>query len=303
MVAQARDGGTLVDGRLRAHGARDGAARRSAGGSSRRSRATRCRWRWTRASCRRPPGRAASCSASGPRRSSSTTSARRRTKTLGPMRDAVTIVRGVLGGEPFEYEGDTWSASVPGLQEDAHTPREVPPVYVAATAPKMQALSGEIADGCLTPSITTPAFVRYTRENVAGRHRHRLHDRRLDPRVGPRCRPRRRAGDRRHVPREQVPEHQGLRRHAARAGGDRDGGARARRRGDGAGRTARGEGRGDRLAARPLQADRRDAGRVHRRDRGVPRRRLHARDARALGRPPPRPDPALRREGSPILRS
>jgi 5,10-methylenetetrahydromethanopterin reductase len=31
----------------------------------------------------------------------------------------------------------------------------------------MQALAGEIADGCLTPSITTPAFVRYARENVA----------------------------------------------------------------------------------------------------------------------------------------
>ncbi len=88
-------------------------------------------------------------------------------KTLGPMRDAVAIVRGMLGGEPFEYEGDTWSASVPGLADDAETPREVPPVYVAATAPKMQALAGEIADGCLTPSITTPAFVRYTRENVA----------------------------------------------------------------------------------------------------------------------------------------
>ena len=88
-------------------------------------------------------------------------------KTLGPMRDAVSIVRGVLGGEPFDYEGETWSASVPGLQEEAQTPREVPPVYVAATAPKMQALAGEIGDGCLTPSITTPAFVRYTRENVA----------------------------------------------------------------------------------------------------------------------------------------
>ena len=88
-------------------------------------------------------------------------------KTLGPMRDAVTIVRGVLGGEPFSYEGDTWSADVPGLSPDAHTPRDVPPVYVAATAPKMQALAGEISDGCLTPSITTPAFVRYTRENVA----------------------------------------------------------------------------------------------------------------------------------------
>jgi 5,10-methylenetetrahydromethanopterin reductase len=87
-------------------------------------------------------------------------------KTLGPMRDAVEIVRGVLGGEAFSYEGDTWSADVPGLREEADTPRDVPPVYVAATAPKMQALAGEIADGCLTPSITTPAFVRYTRENV-----------------------------------------------------------------------------------------------------------------------------------------
>src|SRR5213082_2886623 len=87
-------------------------------------------------------------------------------RTLGPMREAVEIVRGVLAGSPFEYEGQTFSASVPGLQDAAETPRDVPPLYVAATAPKMQALAGEIADGCLTPSITTPAFVRYTRENV-----------------------------------------------------------------------------------------------------------------------------------------
>ena len=87
-------------------------------------------------------------------------------KTLGPMRDAVEIVRGVLGGEAFSYEGDTWSADVPALSGEAHTPREVPPVYVAATAPKMQALAGEIAEGCLTPSITTPAFVRYTVGNT-----------------------------------------------------------------------------------------------------------------------------------------
>ena len=87
-------------------------------------------------------------------------------KTLGPMRDAVTIVRGVLGGDRFEYDGETWSADVPALASDAHAPRGVPPVYVAATAPKMQALAGEIGDGCLTPSITTPSFVRYTCENV-----------------------------------------------------------------------------------------------------------------------------------------
>jgi 5,10-methylenetetrahydromethanopterin reductase len=87
-------------------------------------------------------------------------------RTLGPMRDAVAIARGVLSGEAFEYQGEAWGASVPALQDGAHAPREVPPVYVAATAPKMQALAGEIADGCLTPSITTPDFVRYTRENV-----------------------------------------------------------------------------------------------------------------------------------------
>ena len=32
----------------------------------------------------------------------------------------------------------------------------MPPVYVAATAPKMQALAGEIGDGCLTPRSRRP---------------------------------------------------------------------------------------------------------------------------------------------------
>ena len=54
-------------------------------------------------------------------------------KTLGPMREAVEIVRGVLAGGPFEYEGQTFSASVPGLQDAADSPRDVPPLYVAAT--------------------------------------------------------------------------------------------------------------------------------------------------------------------------
>jgi 5,10-methylenetetrahydromethanopterin reductase len=89
-----------------------------------------------------------------------------RISTLGAMRDAVTITRGVLDGDAFEYDGKVFSASVPRLADDAVTPRDSPPVYVAATAPRMQTLGGEIGDGVLTPSITTPAFVRYTRENV-----------------------------------------------------------------------------------------------------------------------------------------
>jgi len=89
-------------------------------------------------------------------------------RVLGPMRDAVEIVRGVLGGDAFEYEGERWSASVPALSPEAHVPEGVPPVYIAATGPRMQELAAEISDGCLTPSITTPAFVRYTRGNVGG---------------------------------------------------------------------------------------------------------------------------------------
>src|SRR5207247_4709728 len=58
-------------------------------------------------------------------------------RTLGPMRDAVEIVRGVLSGGAFQYDGETFSADVPALQDGAETPRDVPPVYVAATAPKL----------------------------------------------------------------------------------------------------------------------------------------------------------------------
>ncbi len=88
------------------------------------------------------------------------------TKPLAHMRDSVEIVRGILGGDRFEYEGKAFSADIPALSPDAHAPGWDVPVYVAGTAPLMQQLGGEIGDGLLTPSITTPAFVRYTRENV-----------------------------------------------------------------------------------------------------------------------------------------
>jgi 5,10-methylenetetrahydromethanopterin reductase len=89
------------------------------------------------------------------------------TKPLAHMRDSVAIVRGALGGGRFEYDGKVFSADLPAVQPEAHAPDWGVPVYVAATAPMMQELGGEIGDGLLTPSITTPAFVRYTRENVA----------------------------------------------------------------------------------------------------------------------------------------
>ena len=90
----------------------------------------------------------------------------KQTKPLAHMRDSVEIVRRYLSGEAFEYDGKVFSADIPGLSEEAHAPDWDVPVYVAGTAPLMQQLGGEIGDGLLTPSITTPAFVHWTRENI-----------------------------------------------------------------------------------------------------------------------------------------
>jgi 5,10-methylenetetrahydromethanopterin reductase len=88
---------------------------------------------------------------------------------VGPatvMRESIEIVKAVLKGDPFDYQGKVFSANVPALKPDAHTPRNVAPVYVAATGPVLQKMSGSIGDGLLTASITTPPFVRYSRKNM-----------------------------------------------------------------------------------------------------------------------------------------
>ncbi|HTS59413.1 MAG TPA: LLM class flavin-dependent oxidoreductase, partial [Terriglobales bacterium] len=82
------------------------------------------------------------------------------------MRESIEIVRGVLGGLRFQYQGKVFAADVPLLKADANTPRGMPPIYIAATGPVLQKMSGRIADGLLTASITTPAYVRHSRRNM-----------------------------------------------------------------------------------------------------------------------------------------
>jgi 5,10-methylenetetrahydromethanopterin reductase len=82
------------------------------------------------------------------------------------MRESIDIIRGILQGDAFDYRGQMFSASVPALKAEAHTPRTVPPIYVAGTGPVLQRMSGSVGDGLLTASITTPAFVRYSRKNM-----------------------------------------------------------------------------------------------------------------------------------------
>jgi 5,10-methylenetetrahydromethanopterin reductase len=88
---------------------------------------------------------------------------------VGPatvMRESIEIVRGVLGGEAFHYRGKAFAADVPPLKHEASRPHGMPPIFVAATGPVLQKMSGSVGDGLLTASITTPAFVRYSRQNM-----------------------------------------------------------------------------------------------------------------------------------------
>lgn len=86
---------------------------------------------------------------------------------LTAVRESIEIVRPILAGEALDYEGRVFTARVPAMPDDTEASRDPVPVYIAGTGPKMQQLAGEIAEGLLTASITTPGFVRYARENVA----------------------------------------------------------------------------------------------------------------------------------------
>jgi 5,10-methylenetetrahydromethanopterin reductase len=92
-------------------------------------------------------------------------------KPVAAMKEAAHIVRGVLAGEALEFDGKVFAAHVPALKEDADAPRWDVPLYFAGTGPMMLRAAAQSADGLLTASITTPAFVRYVREQVreAGR--------------------------------------------------------------------------------------------------------------------------------------
>lgn len=81
--------------------------------------------------------------------------------------EALQIVREILAGDEVDFEGKEFTAHVPALRDDADTARGSVPLYIAGTLPRIQRSAGEYADGLLTPSITTPAFVRYARERLA----------------------------------------------------------------------------------------------------------------------------------------
>ena len=91
-------------------------------------------------------------------------------ENVGPatvMRESIEIINGVLEGEAFQYEGKVFQASVPPLKPDAHTPRgDSSDLRSGARGQCCRKWRDRLATGLLTASITTPAFVRYSRKKM-----------------------------------------------------------------------------------------------------------------------------------------
>jgi 5,10-methylenetetrahydromethanopterin reductase len=92
-------------------------------------------------------------------------------RPVAAMKEAAAIIRGVLAGDALDVDGKVFSAHLPALHDDADAPRWDVPLYFAGTGPMMLRAAGQAADGLLTASITTPAFVRHVRGELkaAGR--------------------------------------------------------------------------------------------------------------------------------------
>jgi len=80
--------------------------------------------------------------------------------------EAMEIMRRVFSGEAYSYKGEYYESTMPAYDRAADGLRTGIPIYVGATGPFMQKLAGRESDGMLLAGLTSPAFVRYARDNM-----------------------------------------------------------------------------------------------------------------------------------------
>jgi 5,10-methylenetetrahydromethanopterin reductase len=82
------------------------------------------------------------------------------TGTTQLVKESIEIIKGILSGKLFQYEGSRFKIPPPGSRLDLDACGDLP-VYVGATGPAMLRLAGQYADGILFNYPCTPSFVSY----------------------------------------------------------------------------------------------------------------------------------------------
>ncbi len=80
--------------------------------------------------------------------------------------ESMDIMRRIFSGEAYRYQGKFYESTMPAYDRAADGLRTDIPIYVGATGPFMQKLSGRASDGMLLAGLTSPAFVKYARKNM-----------------------------------------------------------------------------------------------------------------------------------------
>jgi 5,10-methylenetetrahydromethanopterin reductase len=78
-------------------------------------------------------------------------------KPIGAVRDAITIVRGLLRGESVTHKGSVFS--VTDVKLEYKPPRPDLPIYMAATGDQALRMCGQIADGLMISNMCPPGYI------------------------------------------------------------------------------------------------------------------------------------------------
>lgn len=93
---------------------------------------------------------------------------------LAALGETMTAVRALLDGRTVTMHGAHVNLDAVRLD---HPPATAPPVFAGVRGPRSLRLSGEVADGTILTELSSPAYVRWAREQVdAGRARTRRDD-------------------------------------------------------------------------------------------------------------------------------
>jgi alkanesulfonate monooxygenase SsuD/methylene tetrahydromethanopterin reductase-like flavin-dependent oxidoreductase (luciferase family) len=84
--------------------------------------------------------------------------------TLKALEETVRAVRGLLAGEEITTHGTQVNLERTKL---LHTPAQIPPLYVGGMREKTLRLAGRVGDGTILTPLSSPAYVRWARQEIA----------------------------------------------------------------------------------------------------------------------------------------